>query len=67
MANLISAAEVMNADAIHPGYGFLAENARFAELCAECNISFIGPEPDHIRKLGDKAVARETMRKRMKR
>lgn len=63
MANLISAAEVMNADAIHPGYGFLAENARFAELCADCNITFIGPEPDHIRQLGDKAVARETMRK----
>ena len=61
--NLISAAEVMNADAIHPGYGFLAENKRFAELCGECNIVFIGPEPDHIERLGDKSLARETMRK----
>lgn len=60
---LISAAEVVDADAIHPGYGFLAENAHFAEVCRDCNIRFIGPEPDAIRQLGDKSVARETMKK----
>jgi acetyl-CoA carboxylase biotin carboxylase subunit len=63
IANIISAAEVADVDAIHPGYGFLAENAHFAEICQNCNITFIGPTPDNIRKMGDKAVARETMKK----
>ncbi|KAA3612626.1 MAG: acetyl-CoA carboxylase biotin carboxylase subunit [Calditrichaeota bacterium] len=59
---IISAAEVTNADAIHPGYGFLAENAEFAEVTKSCNIKFIGPEPDMIRKLGDKAFAKHSMK-----
>lgn len=59
---IISAAEVTNADALHPGYGFLAENAHFAEICASCNIKFIGPTPDMISAMGDKALAKETMR-----
>lgn len=59
---IISAAELTNADAIHPGYGFLAENAEFAEICAENEIIFIGPSPDVIRKMGDKATAKKTMR-----
>jgi acetyl-CoA carboxylase biotin carboxylase subunit len=63
IANIISAAEVADVDAIHPGYGFLAENAHFAEICQNCNITFIGPTPDNIRMMGDKAVARDTMRK----
>lgn len=63
IANIISAAEVADVDAIHPGYGFLAENAHFAEICQSCNIAFIGPTPDNIRAMGDKAVARQTMRK----
>ncbi len=63
IANLISAAEIADVDAIHPGYGFLSENAHFAEICANCNIAFIGPTPENIRRMGDKAVARETMRK----
>lgn len=58
---ILSAAEVTNADAIHPGYGPLAENADFAEMCASCGIVFIGPSPEAIRRMGDKAVARETM------
>ncbi|MCZ6634063.1 MAG: acetyl-CoA carboxylase biotin carboxylase subunit [bacterium] len=58
---ILSAAEVTNADAIHPGYGPLAENAEFAEICGSCNIRFIGPSPEAIRKMGDKAIARETM------
>lgn len=62
VANLISAAVAAKADAIHPGYGFLAENADFAEMCAACGIAFIGPDPGAIRKMGDKAVARETMK-----
>ena len=61
-ANIISAAELTNADAIHPGYGPLAENAEFAELCAQCAIKFIGPTADAIRKMGDKSVARQTMK-----
>jgi acetyl-CoA carboxylase, biotin carboxylase subunit len=58
---IISAAEICDVDAIHPGYGFLAENAHFAEICASCNIKFIGPGPEQINALGDKAIARKTM------
>ncbi len=60
---IISVAEICDVDAIHPGYGFLAENAHFAEVCRSCNITFIGPSPEQMRAMGDKAVARETMRK----
>ncbi len=63
IANLISAAEIADVDAIHPGYGFLSENAHFAEICQNCNITFIGPSPENIRRMGDKNVARETMKK----
>jgi len=59
--HLMAAAEITNADAIHPGYGFLAENAGFAEICAQYNIKFIGPTPEMIRKMGDKITAKETM------
>ncbi|HEX3015304.1 MAG TPA: acetyl-CoA carboxylase biotin carboxylase subunit [Desulfobacteria bacterium] len=59
--NIISAAEVSGADAIHPGYGFLAENAYFAEICETCNIKFIGPKAKAIEGMGDKATARKTM------
>jgi len=59
---VIAAAEVTNADAIHPGYGFLAENAEFAEVCESCNIAFIGPKPRVISLLGDKATAKRTMK-----
>jgi acetyl-CoA carboxylase biotin carboxylase subunit len=59
---VISAAEIANVDAIHPGYGFLAENAYFAEVCEACNIKFIGPSPESIRLMGDKATARSTMK-----
>ncbi len=58
---ILSAAEVTDADAIHPGYGPLAENAEFAEICTSCGFTFIGPSPESIRKMGDKAVARKTM------
>ncbi|MAG63227.1 MAG: acetyl-CoA carboxylase biotin carboxylase subunit [Gemmatimonadota bacterium] len=58
---ILSAAEITDCDAIHPGYGFLAENARFAEICASCGLTFIGPSPEVMRALGDKALARETM------
>jgi acetyl-CoA carboxylase biotin carboxylase subunit len=58
---IISAAEITNVDAIHPGYGFLAENAHFAEVCEACNIRFIGPPPAAIRSMGDKAAARRAM------
>jgi len=58
---LIAAAEITGADAIHPGYGFLAENAEFAETCAASNIAFIGPTAEQIRLMGDKSVARRTM------
>jgi len=58
---LIAAAEITGADAIHPGYGFLAENAEFAETCAASNITFIGPTAEQIRLMGDKATARRTM------
>jgi acetyl-CoA carboxylase biotin carboxylase subunit len=60
---IISAAEIADADAIHPGYGFLAENAHFAEVCASCNIKFIGPTPEAIRLMGDKNSARDCARK----
>ncbi|NUQ26306.1 MAG: acetyl-CoA carboxylase biotin carboxylase subunit [Saprospiraceae bacterium] len=58
---LMAAVEITNADALHPGYGFLAENADFAEVCAEYGIKFIGPTPEQIRKMGDKITAKETM------
>jgi len=58
---IIAAAEITGADAIHPGYGFLAENAEFAEICAATNITFIGPTPQQIRTMGDKAAARRAM------
>lgn len=61
MTNIISAAGLTGADAIHPGYGFLAENANFAEICESCDIKFIGPPVSAIQRMGDKAVARETM------
>ena len=61
--NIISAALTRNATAIHPGYGFLAENAKFAEICADHKITFIGPSPDAIRAMGDKSTAKKTMQK----
>ena len=60
---LIAAAEVTNADSIHPGYGFLSENANFAEICASSGIIFIGPSPEAITAMGDKAFAKETMKR----
>ncbi len=60
---IISAAEITDVEAIHPGYGFLAENAHFAEICQSCQITFIGPKPETIRLLGDKMAAKDTMRK----
>lgn len=60
--NIMSVATLTECDAIHPGYGFLAENADFAEICESCNIIFIGPSPDAINRMGDKAVAKETMK-----
>jgi acetyl-CoA carboxylase biotin carboxylase subunit len=60
---IIAAAEITNADAIHPGYGFLAENASFAEICASTGIKFIGPSAEMISAMGDKALAKETMKK----
>ncbi|MGB5946177.1 acetyl-CoA carboxylase biotin carboxylase subunit [Paenisporosarcina sp.] len=62
-SNIISVAKLTGCDGIHPGYGFLAENANFAELCEQCNITFIGPTSDAISRMGTKDVARETMRK----
>lgn len=59
--HIMAAAEITNADAIHPGYGFLAENAGFSEICQKYNIKFIGPTPEMIRKMGDKITAKETM------
>src|SRR5512136_1369990 len=59
---VISAAEITNADAIHPGYGFLAESAYFAEVCEACGLTFIGPSPEVIRLMGDKDRARKAMR-----
>ena len=60
---IIAAAEITNADAIHPGYGFLAENAEFSEVCQEHNIKFIGASPEMINQMGDKATAKDTMKK----
>jgi len=62
LTNIMSVATLTGVDAIHPGYGFLAENADFAEICERCNIVFIGPSPDAISKMGDKSVAKQTMR-----
>jgi len=59
--HLMAAMEITNADAVHPGYGFLAENAKFAEICGEHGVKFIGPTPDQIRCMGDKITAKETM------
>jgi acetyl-CoA carboxylase biotin carboxylase subunit len=59
--NIMAAVEITNADAVHPGYGFLAENAEFAEICSQTGVKFIGPSPEHIRKMGDKITAKETM------
>lgn len=61
--NIIAAALTRGASAIHPGYGFLAENARFAEICADHNLTFIGPSPDAMRAMGDKATAKATMQR----
>jgi acetyl-CoA carboxylase biotin carboxylase subunit len=61
ITKIISAAEITGAKAIHPGYGFLAENPEFAEICESCGIVFIGPKPEHIRAMGDKIKAKETM------
>lgn len=60
---IISAAEITDVEAIHPGYGFLAENPHFAEICESCQITFIGPTPENIRLMGDKMAARNTMQK----
>ena len=61
MAHIMAAAEITNADAIHPGYGFLAENSRFAKICTDHNIKFIGPTPEMINSMGDKITAKNTM------
>jgi acetyl-CoA carboxylase biotin carboxylase subunit len=63
ISSIIAAAEITGADAIHPGYGFLAENAHFAEIVGECQLVFIGPTPESIRLMGDKAVARDTAKR----
>lgn len=62
MSNIIAAAEITNADAIHPGYGFLSENAKFSKICQESGIKFIGASPEMINKMGDKATAKATMK-----
>ncbi|MCB0460324.1 MAG: ATP-grasp domain-containing protein, partial [Flavobacteriaceae bacterium] len=62
ISNIIAAAEITNADAIHPGYGFLSENSKFSKICAEHGIKFIGASPDMIDKMGDKASAKATMK-----
>ncbi len=59
---LLTACEITGADAVHPGYGFLSENARFAEILADHNVHFIGPRPEHIRLMGDKIEAKRTAR-----
>ncbi len=63
MPNILAAAEITNADAIHPGYGFLSENAKFSELCRQHNIKFIGASPEMINSMGDKSNAKDTMKK----
>ena len=63
ISNIIAAAEITNADAIHPGYGFLSENAKFSKICEDHNIKFIGASPNMIDQMGDKASAKETMKK----
>jgi acetyl-CoA carboxylase biotin carboxylase subunit len=63
MPNILAAAEITNADAIHPGYGFLSENAKFSELCRQHNIKFIGASPEMINAMGDKSNAKDTMKK----
>ena len=62
VSRIVAAAEITGAEAVHPGYGFLAENAEFAEICQHSDLVFVGPTPQQIRTMGDKAVARETMR-----
>ena len=62
ISRIMAAVEITNADAIHPGYGFLSENEKFAETCLQNGVKFIGPTPDHIRKMGDKITAKETMK-----
>ena len=62
ISSIIAAAEITNADAIHPGYGFLSENSKFSKICEEHNIKFIGASPDMIDKMGDKATAKATMK-----
>jgi len=62
ISKIMAAVEITNADAVHPGYGFLAENADFAEVCVEYGIKFIGPSPNMIRKMGDKITAKDTMK-----
>ena len=59
--SIMSAVEITNADAVHPGYGFLSENSRFAQICIDHGIKFIGPTPDMINSMGDKITAKETM------
>ncbi|MDX1585482.1 MAG: biotin carboxylase N-terminal domain-containing protein, partial [Balneolaceae bacterium] len=59
--SILAAAEITNAEAIHPGYGFLSENAEFSKICSEHDLKFIGASPDSIARMGDKAVAKETM------
>ena len=61
IANIIAAAEITNADAIHPGYGFLSENEKFSEICQQHGIKFIGALPEQIAKMGDKATAKATL------
>ena len=61
--SLLAACEITGADAVHPGYGFLSENARFAEILTEHNVHFIGPKPKHVRLMGDKIEARRNIRR----
>src|SRR5512141_196083 len=63
VSSIIAAAEITGADAVHPGYGFLAENDHFAEILGECQLTFIGPRPESIRLMGNKAKAREMAQK----
>src|SRR5258706_14887150 len=63
ITSIVAAAEITGADAVHPGYGFLAENAHFAEILEEVGLAWIGPAPDSIRRMGDKSVAKATVKK----